>query len=160
LIILNLVNLADYHVWAGTQIRQPVRELSGTEFTKDLGGRSVRAICEHILAALETCFYLATHSDDTSVFERIEEASKEELLQRWQELDLQLAEKIKEKPTGKITVPHLIEEPFDLNALDFYLQYVFHTIHHRGQLATALRSLGKDVPGTDYLMFFADTLEK
>jgi uncharacterized damage-inducible protein DinB len=155
---LTVANLADYHVWAGAQIRQPVSELTNDEFIEDLGGRSVRSICEHILAALETCFYLATKSEDTSVFEHIEEGSKSQLLKRWKELDIRLAKKIKEKPKGKITVPHLIETPFDLHALDFYLQYVFHTVHHRGQLAVALRSLGKDVPGTDYLMFFADTL--
>ena len=128
------------------------------EFTKDLGGRSVRSICEHILAALETCFYLATKSEDTSAFDRIEEGTRDELLQRWKELDLKLAETLKEVPKGIVTVPHLAEKPFDLDALDFYLQYVFHTIHHRGQLATALRRIGKDVPGTDYLMFLADTL--
>lgn len=157
---MDIANLPDYHVWAGTRIREPVSGLSEDEFVKGQGGRSVRSICVHILAALETCFYLATKSKDTSVFERIEEGTRDELLQRWSELDQKLAETIKESPKGKITVPHLAEKPFDLNALDFYLQYIFHTIHHRGQLAVALRSLGKDVPGTDYLMFFADNLEK
>jgi uncharacterized damage-inducible protein DinB len=71
-------------------------------------------------------------------------------------LDTRLSNVIEEIPQGKISVTHIKEEPFEVDVLDFFMQYVFHTTHHRGQLAMVLRQLGYEVPGTDYLMFFAE----
>lgn len=150
-----LGNLGDYHVWTGTQIRKPLEQLTDEEFSRDLGSHSAKSITQHIVLALETCFLIATKSSDESVFTKALKATKNQLLFRWKELDRQLAQTLRQNPKGQITVPHIAAEPFDVNAVDFYLQYIFHTTHHRGQLAIVLRKLGKDVPGTDYLMYLA-----
>ena len=76
-------------------------------------------------------------------------------MSRWQQLDVRLGRIIEEIPQGKITVTHISEEPFDVDSLDFYLQYLLHTTHHRGQLAATLRALGVEVLGTDYLLFLS-----
>jgi uncharacterized damage-inducible protein DinB len=115
----------------------------------------VKSITQHIVLALETCFFIADQSNDERVFKQALKAPKSQLLARWNELDHRLKETLSRSPTGRIIVPHITEHLFDVAAIDFYLQYIFHTIHHRGQLATLLRRLGKEVPGTDYLMFLA-----
>ncbi|MFW9800375.1 MAG: DinB family protein [Candidatus Thorarchaeota archaeon] len=149
--------LAEYHGWAGNEIRLVVEELQHKEFTKKvMGESSVKSICEHIVLALTTCFLLADNSDDKGAYDAVKRASKPELLKKWRQLDHRLSSVVREIPQGTIEVPHISEAPFEIQVLDFYLQYLIHTTHHRGQLAMALRLLGKDVPGTDYLMYFRD----
>jgi uncharacterized damage-inducible protein DinB len=150
-------NIAAYQLWAGNKMRSVLAGLSDDEYEKIvLAKRSVKDICTHILMALETCCRIAENSDDKSGFLRIENASKDKLLTLWEERDNELATIIREIPQGKIMVPHIIETPFEIDLIDFYFQYMIHTTHHRGQLAMALRTLGKDVPGTDYIMYFAE----
>jgi uncharacterized damage-inducible protein DinB len=149
-------NLADYHLWAGRRVRSMLDKLSDEEFTRKIGGKSARDLCEHIVAALETCFYLASKDSNNSVFDRIETYSKSDLMDRWSKLDNRLSKDIRSIPQDKISVPHITDEPFEIDVMDFYLQYLLHTTHHRGQLVTKLRELGLEVVGTDYLMFFAE----
>lgn len=150
-------HLAEYHLWSGSRMRQIVEELPEKEYTKEVVGKnSVRSICRHIVIALATCFLLADESEDQSVYDWIGTASKLELLDEWNQLDHRLSSIIREIPQGTIEVPHISKEPFEVELMDFYLQYLLHTTHHRGQLAMALGILKKDVPGTDYLMYFRD----
>jgi uncharacterized damage-inducible protein DinB len=125
------------------------------DYEKEVAGRSIRGISSHIVAALATCFLVLDRSSDTSVYEWIQNAERAELLLRWKELDEKLSRFIQEIPQGQITVSHVSEKPITMDMMDFALQYVLHTNHHRGQLGLILRDLGYDVPGTDYLHFFA-----
>ncbi len=155
MIALTFKYLAEYHhSWAGNEMKLVVEELEDKEFSKKvMGENSVRSICEHIVLALTTCFLIADNSDDKSVYEWVRKASKPKLLNRWKQLDDRFSSVVREIPQGTIEVPHISDTPFEIQVLDFYLQYLFHTTHHRGQLAMALRLLGKDVPCTDYLMY-------
>ncbi|NHJ14853.1 MAG: hypothetical protein EAX95_14325 [Candidatus Thorarchaeota archaeon] len=150
-------NIAAFQLWAGEKMRAVTSTLTEEEFDKKMvADRSVRDICTHIVMALETCFMIAENCMDESVYDEIASAPKDEILRRWEKRDADLATIIREIPQGRIEVPHLTEAPFEIDILDFYFQYMLHTTHHRGQLALALRSLGKEVPGTDYLMYFAE----
>jgi uncharacterized damage-inducible protein DinB len=148
-------NLGHYHVWAGERMREMVRQLDDKNFVRKVRGKSVKDLCEHMVLALETCFFYGDNSSDESVFGKVARFSREELMSRWQQLDVRLGRIIEEIPQGKITVTHISEEPFDVDSLDFYLQYLLHTTHHRGQLAATLRALGVEVLGTDYLLFLS-----
>ena len=148
--------LGQYNLWAGKRIRALVSKLTKKELNKKIGTKTARGLSEHIVLALETCFYIADESSDRTVFEAVERYSMDELLSRWAQLDTRLSKTIAEIPQGKIMVPHLTDDPFEMDVLDFFLQYLFHNTHHRGQLVMALRALGKEIPGTDYLMFFAE----
>ena len=129
-------------------MRSIIADLSKEEYEKNvLVDRSVKDICTHILMALETCCNIAENKDDRSGFEKIEKASKDELLAIWKDRDNELATIIREIPQGRISVPHITDTPFEIDLIDFYFQYMIHTTHHRGQLAMTLSSLGKDVPG-------------
>jgi uncharacterized damage-inducible protein DinB len=149
-------NLADYHLWAGYKMRKALRRLDAENFSKEIAGKSAKSLVQHIVLALETCFFVMEDATDQSVFDKVKRLPRQELLKRWEILDTRLSNVIEEIPQGKISVTHITEEPFEIDELDFFMQYVFHTTHHRGQLAVVLRNLGYDVPGTDYLFFFAE----
>ncbi len=149
-------HLGHYNLWAGKRIRALVSKLTKKKLNKKIGTKTARGLSEHIVLALETCFYIADESSDRTVFEAVEKYSMDELLGRWALLDTRLSKTIGEIPQGKIMVPHLTDNPFEVDVQDFYLQYLFHNTHHRGQLVITLRALGKEIPGTDYLMFFAE----
>ena len=150
-------NLADYHLWAGWKMRELLHDIDADTFVKQIGKRSPKDLVQHIVLALETCFFFAEQSKDESVFDRVKRLPKQELLKRWEVLDTRLSTAIEQIPQGKIPVTHIKEEPFEIDVVDFFLQYLLHTTHHRGQLVLVLSKLGYDIPGTDYLMYFGDS---
>jgi len=150
-------NLADYHIWAGWKMRELLQNIDADTFVKPVAGRSPKDLVQHIVLALETCFFFAEQSKDESIFERVKRFPKQELLKRWEILDTRLSTAIEEIPQGKISVVHIEDQPFDVDVMDFFLQYLLHTTHHRGQLARTLSELGYNVPGTDYIMFLGES---
>jgi uncharacterized damage-inducible protein DinB len=149
-------NLADYHLWAGWKMREVLSGFDSEMFAEEVNGRSPRNLVQHIVLALETCFYFIEDERDKSVLDRVKRLPRQELLKRWEVLDTRLSSAIEEIPQDKIAVKHIKDETFEIDVVDFFLQYLIHTAHHRGQLATVLSDLGIDVPGTDYLMFFGE----
>ncbi|MFX0091567.1 MAG: DinB family protein [Candidatus Hodarchaeota archaeon] len=154
---MGLSNLGKYNLWAGEKTRNILKNLTEEEFTQDLGipFGSIRDKCLHILLALETCFATLEAKLDELIAQapQIEKMSNQELLNKWAERDQQLAEALQGNTSGTVKVLHL-GEPFTMNQGDFYLQYVNHTTYHRGQLVLALKKLGKEAVGTDYIMYF------
>ena len=134
-------NLADYHLWAGWKMRELLSTLDSDDFSEETCGTSPRELVQHI---------------DQSVFDRAKRFPRQELLKRWEVLDTRLSQAIEEIPQDKITVKHIKEEPFQIDVMDFFLQYLIHTAHHRGQLAKVLSQMDLEVPGTDYLMFLGE----
>ena len=137
-------------------MRELLQDLDADTFLKVVAGKSPKDLVQHIVLALETCFYYIDDEKDDSVFDRVKRLPRQELLSRWEVLDTRLSHAIEEIPQGKIAVTHISHEPFEIDVFDFFLQYLLHTTHHRGQLAMVLSNLGYDVPGTDYLMFFGE----
>ena len=149
-------NLADYHIWAGWKMRELLSGLDSEEFSEEVMGKSPRELVQHIVLALETCFFFVEGEKDSSVFDRARRLPRQELLKRWEILDTRLSHAIEEIPQDRIMVKHINEEPFEIDVFDFFFQYLLHTTHHRGQLAMILSRMGLEVPGTDYLMFFGE----
>ncbi|MHA1928363.1 MAG: DinB family protein [Candidatus Thorarchaeota archaeon] len=154
---MNLKDLGDYHEWSSMKIRSVIEQLSDEEYELEIEGRSIHGISMHIVMALETCFlYAEPISNGQSVYEVVETENRKDLMMRWIKLDYKFKEILLETMERSYNVEHMSEIPFTLKSKDFYFQYLLHTTYHRGQLALLLRSLGKEVPGTDYLFYFAD----
>jgi len=158
-------NIASFQIWAGEKIRSVLHELTAKDFNHSLGtpfkepNNTVRALCLHIVLALETCFVIVDKITEREEMNKIYDAaytcSNAELLTRWKILDEKLAAAIREKKEGMVEVFHL-SEPFEMPLLDFFFQYVNHTTYHRGQVILALSKLCKKTIGTDYLFMFKE----
>jgi len=148
-------NLAEYHVWSCRRYRDLITVIPEDDYTREINQRTIKGIVTHIIAALHTCFYMI-EKDPEKFWEWLDDASMEELLKRWQELDVRLLKLALALPKEDVDVPHVSEKPFSLDPSDFVMQYIIHTVHHRGQLGLILRDIGHEVPQTDYLHFFAE----
>ena len=87
------------------------------------------------------------------MYEELYSLSKEKLLQRWKEADECLLENMKKREKPIEFLNFLTEELFTIDRNDFFLQYITHTVYHRGQLMSALKNLGKEGITTDYLFY-------
>jgi uncharacterized damage-inducible protein DinB len=139
-------------------MRELLSTLEAEEFSEEVMGKSPRELVQHIVLALETCFFFIEGEKDESVFDRVRRFPRQELLKRWEVLDTRLSHAIEEIPQDKMMVKHINEEPFEIDVIDFFLQYLIHTTHHRGQLVMILSRKGLEIPGTDYLMFFGENV--
>ncbi len=148
-------NLAEYHVWSCKKYRELTATNPEDDYTREIDHRTIHGIASHIVAALFTCFYTIEGTNDR-FWEWLEDASTPQILEWWQELDVRLLKLALTLPSDPVDVTHVGDRTFSLDSADFVMQYVIHTIHHRGQLAMLLRDLGHDVPATDYLHFFAE----
>ena len=154
---MNFENLGEYQIWSSEKIREIITQLSESEYEREIEGRSIHGVSMHIVMALETCFLHAQPiADGKTVYEVVENENRERLLSRWKLLDQKFKEIFTETIERSYTVKHVSETPFSLESKEFYMQFLLHTTYHRGQLAYLLRALGKDVPGTDYLFYFAE----
>jgi len=161
-------HLAEYHVWAGEKTRKIVELLSEVEYEKEIDKilGSIKEKSSHIVNALLFCFqqmkiefeYLAESSRET--IEQTYSLSREELMWCWKMADDKLAELILEERSGTVTYSRNDGESFCLQVDDFLLQYLFHTIYHRGQLNFCLKALEKPRIDSDYLFYFAELDKK
>ncbi|MBK5113598.1 MAG: hypothetical protein KGD59_10700 [Candidatus Heimdallarchaeota archaeon] len=157
---MSLSNFAIYHVWAGDKIRTIIEKLSKEEFTKNLGEyfshNSIHELCLHSLGACEFCLALVDKIDPdifSARYKDLMQLSQKELLEEWKKTDYKYSQLLQGNVKGKILVPPFLGNSFKVSKLDFLLQYVTHSTYHRGQIIIALKKLGKEVVGTDYLFF-------
>ncbi len=150
--------IGKYHLWAGKESRKQLEKLTDKEFSQDLGPTmgSIRDKVEHILLAMEFCFkrVINDSSSPEDTITRIKNLSNEDLLQHWERRDSELANALQQDMEGTITIQRMNESSFIMNLEDYYLQYVLHTVYHRGQVNYCLKKLNKDRIDADYLYYF------
>ncbi|NQT08945.1 DinB family protein, partial [Candidatus Bathyarchaeota archaeon] len=159
---MNLQRLAEYQIWADNQARKLLEGLTDEEFSRDVlpPFGSIRNLCAHITLAIE--FNLKHHMDKEEfdpeeLGEEIHTTPKEDLLEMWMQADLRLLE-FSESRTDETYVfrNFLGEGQITLDQDDYLSQYLLHTQHHRAQIMSALRVMGKEAVTTDYLFYLSD----
>ena len=158
---MGLKNLGLYHRWAGKKSREILSGLSEEEFNRDCGEilGSVRQKVEHIIYSLITCF---SHLNERLSF--MEESLQgtylkvagytiEQLLDCWDDIDEHLSDGLI-NDSGTIELKRKDGGSFCLMRDDLYLQYILHTIYHRGQVNYCLKFLSKPRINADYLFYF------
>jgi len=159
---MNLQRLAEYQIWADNQARKLLEGLTDEEFSRDVlpPFGSIRNLCAHITLAIE--FNLKHHMDKEEfdpeeLGEEIHTTPKEDLLEMWMQADLRLLE-FSESRTDETYVfrNFLGEGQITLDQDDYLSQYLLHTQHHRAQIMSALRVMGKEAMTTDYLFYLSD----
>ena len=150
--------LGKYHLWAGNQSRKQLEKLTDEEFSKNLSSTigSIQDKVEHTILAIEFCFRRITNdsSPPDRTVERIKKMSKKELLTHWEQRDQQIANGLQQVTKENMIIERMDGSSFVMNLNDFYLQYVLHTVYHRGQLNYCLKKLNKERIEADYLYFF------
>ena len=91
-------------------------------------------------------------------YQKVASYTTKELLECWEYLDNQLKEGISGDLRGTVAIQRRDGESFCMLISDLYLQYIFHTIYHRGQLNYCLKFLEKPRVNADYI-FYIDELD-
>ena len=160
---MGMKNLANYHLWVGEKSRMILQEFSEEDFVQDLGSTlgSTKSKVVHICSALLRCFSLLKLNleffdlhVEGGFYHLVEEYSRIELIELWKKLDTQLVFEIQNNLDGTVAVPRNDGESFCMMKDDFYLQYILHTIYHRGQLNYCFKALKKPGVEGDYLYYF------
>jgi uncharacterized damage-inducible protein DinB len=158
---MNPEKLAEYQIWADGVVTKLLRELSQEEFDRDVlpPFGSIRNLCTHIILAME--FNLEGRAwkkkiDPNQIGEAIHSLDQETLLTKWRQTDAKLLEYAKTRAKEDYTFPNFLGEgEMRVSSGDFFMQYLLHTQHHRAQIMSALRAMGKEAKSTDYLFYLS-----
>jgi uncharacterized damage-inducible protein DinB len=158
---MNPVKLAKYQIWADGVIMRLLGELSPEEFDRDVlpPYGSIRNLCAHIILAME--FNLEGRAwkkkiDPDLIGEAIHTLDQEALLAKWRETDEKLLRYARTRVEEDYAFPNFLGEgEMRVSSGDFFMQYLLHTHHHRGQIMSALRAMGKEAKTTDYLFYLS-----
>ena len=159
---MDLKRLAEYQIWADDQARKLLLDLTEEEFSKDVlpPFGSIRNLCAHITLAIEFNLKLQVDKEEFDLEECREEiytAPKERLLEMWRQADLRLLEYSESRTDETYVFRNFLGEgQITLDQDDYLSQYLLHTQHHRGQIMSALRVMGKEAVTTDYLFYLSD----
>ncbi len=155
---MGIADLGNYHLWAGNETRKQLENFSKKEFSLDLGPilESVRRKVEHIILAIESCLRRITSNSSSpeEIVNHIKSMTIKELLKHWELRDKEIAKAFQQDMNRTITIQRINDSSFTINLDDYYLQYVLHTVYHRGQLNYCLKKLEKERIDADYLYYF------
>jgi uncharacterized damage-inducible protein DinB len=159
---MKLEKLAEYQIWANDVTRGLLGDLTEEESSREVipPFGSIRRLLSHITLAIEYNIEQRVKKKEVDPYRLSEEIStmpKESLLARWRQMDGELLEFAKTEPGEEYAFSNFLGEgEIRVNHDDFFMQYVFHTIHHRAQIMSAMRALGKEGKTTDYLFYLSD----
>jgi len=155
------VKFADYHLWANDRVRGKLMELTEDEYCRDLIPPldSIKNHVIHSILAVEYNLVVRADggkTDARAIVDTVEGMSIQEAMQHWEKIDRQLVDFASTHLDLDATFPNFLGEgTMHVNHDDFLTQYVVHTAYHRSQIMSALRMMGKEGVGTDYLFYLS-----
>ena len=158
---MDLEKLADYHLWANDRARKIIRGLSEDEFTRDVVPPfgSVKRLCIHMVMAIEYNLLNRVHGEEVDPYEMDDELDAmpvDELMDRWREADLRLRDYALGYADHVTVFPNFLGEgKMRVGHDDYFTQYLIHTAYHRAQVMSAIRAIGREGVGTDYLFYLS-----
>jgi uncharacterized damage-inducible protein DinB len=159
---MDLKKLADYHIWANDRAREIIRGLSEEEFTRDTVPPfgSVKRLCVHMVLAIEYNLHRRVHGEAVDPYEMddaLDAMSVDELMTRWRIADLRLRDYALGYGDHVAVFPNFLGEgEMEVGHGDYFIQYLIHTAYHRAQVMSAMRALGREGVGTDYLFYLSN----
>lgn len=152
----------DHLVWAHDHMMAAVSGLTPEEFTRELGPgpRSVRDLLVHMMSS-EWVWLSRWHGvSPTAMLDPEAFPTVEALEERWRRIRSEL-----QRFLGQVRAPDLRHplpyvstegEEHRLPLVCAMEHVVCHATYHRGQVATLLRRLGKEPPGTDLILYYLE----
>ncbi len=159
--VMDLTKLAKYNIWANDKTRNLLRELTEEEFNRAVlpPYGSIRSLVAHIVLAIEINFVLRVDGgtmDGNDRWESLCRLPMGELLDLWRGMDLRLIGFSSTHMDLDAVFPNFLGEgEIQVGHDDYFTQYLIHTVHHRAQVMSALRLMGKEAIGTDYLFYLS-----
>ena len=155
------IKLADYNLWANNLVRNLLNGLTEEEFNRHIlpPYDSIRNLVAHIVLADE--YNLVTRVDGGDIdpdklWKSLSEMKMEKLLDHWRDMDLRLKWLASNRLDLDAVFPNFLGEgKIRVNHDDYLTQYFVHTVHHRAQIMSALRLMGREAVGTDYLFYLS-----
>ncbi len=158
---MDLDKLSDYHLWANDRARGIILGLSEEEFTRDVVPPfgSVKRLCVHMVIAVEYNLLRRVHGlevDPSEMDDELDAMPVDKLMDRWREADLRLRDYALGYADHVAVFPNFLGEgEMRVCHDDFFTQYLIHTAYHRAQVMSAMRALGREGVGTDYLFYLS-----
>ena len=153
--------LSDYNLWANDRVRKLLSGLTEEEFSRSVlpPYDSIRNLVAHIVLADEYNLVTRVEGGEIDADDLLESLSRmkmSELLSHWRKMDLRLKWFASNRLDFDAVFPNFLGEgEIKVNHDDYLNQYLIHTIHHRAQVMSALRLMGKEAVGTDYLFYLS-----
>ena len=158
---VDLVKLADYHLWANDRVRGIIRGITREEYEKELipPYNSILRLVIHSILAVEYNILLRVKQENADPYEvgdKIASMTIKEVCEHWRSIDLELVDFSSNYQELQATFPNFLGEgEMTVDHDDFFMQYMIHTAYHRSQIMSAMRMLGKEGIGTDYLFYLS-----
>ncbi len=136
-------------------------ELTEEEYCKDLIPplNSIKNHVIHSILAIEYNLRVRVNGEKADSYEigdAVAGMSIQEAMLYWEKIDRQLVDFASTRLDLDATFPNFLGEgTMRVNHDDFLTQYVVHTAYHRSQIMSAMRMMGKEGVGTDYLFYLS-----
>lgn len=157
----------EFLLWGDQKLINLIKNLSEDEFNRSLGELvgSVHSKTAHILSIYEF-FNGILMGKPSDTFPDLSYLTKEELITKWESFLIEWPKLLAETNENQLFALPLAGNQ-QVEAKHIFTDAAIHTIHHRGQILTFIRLLGKDKAdinprdtNLDYLMFvFAERNE-
>lgn len=138
-----------------------IKGLRQEEYEKDLipPYNTIQGFVIHSILACEYNFLTKLDGkkvDVDSVVTRIAGMGIDEVCGYWREIDQELVQFASTHLDLQATFPNFLGDgEMIVDHDDFFMQYMVHTAYHRSQIMSAMRMLGKEGIGTDYLFYLS-----
>jgi len=156
----DLEELFDYSYWANKKLFEVVAQLTPEEFTRPVGGSygSVRNTLVHVLSAEWGWLDRCGGARRGNALIPTDYPTLKSLMHQWHQIETHIREflgTLKEEDLDRVVAFTLGDGPRQAMPLGLLLRHsALHGVHHRGQVALLLRSLGY-VPGNfDILIYY------
>ena len=157
----DLLHVFEYDEWATTMLLDAVAQLKPDEIHKDLSAsfQSLHGTFVHLYGAQLLWLSRWKGSGSSMSLTKPEEIPTiEDLRQRWRELYSQISDYIRpltdEQLRANFTYHDLTGKEWSHPLFQQIEHLAFHSMYHRGQVATLLRQLGHAPPHTDLIVYY------
>ena len=163
---MNPIKFADYHLWANERVRGKLLELTEDEYRMELIPPlgSIKGHVIHSILAVEYNLRARVEGDNPDprgIVDTVAGMTIQYAMIHWEKMDHQLFDFASTHLDLDATFPNFLGEgEMQVNHDDFLIQYVVHPSYHRGQIMSALRMMGKEGIGTDYLFYLSHLEDK
>ena len=151
--------LTEYLIWGDKKVLSILEKLNDEEFNHEFNELSgnIHSKTAHILSIYEFFIKILEGNPDEK-FPDLDYMTRSELIAKWKNVVAVWPKLVNDKSLGLYALPLAGNQRVDVS--DIYFDAMAHSIHHRAQLLTFVRLLGKtkeevspSETNTDYIMY-------